>query len=165
MPVITGEKNWLGKTKSYLFRQRLEAKSGCAFPSVVNREVFKRVSHPWSPADQRLSQINLKQSMTITWRGGPKEVTWMHYSTPIFQRLSITFLQTLASLSVSLGQKHLPNLSEAARDTYDGCEGGGHTTQCGQIKATWSNPGVSKPQFSYDQRWWWLLPWPIHCEK
>ena len=76
----------------------------------------------------------------------------MHYSTPIFQRPSITFLQILTSLSVSLGQKHLPNLSEAAMDTYDGYEGGRHATQCGWIKVTWSNPGVSKPQFSYDQR-------------
>ena len=76
----------------------------------------------------------------------------MHYSTPIFQRPSITFLLILTSLSVSLGQKQLPNLSEAARDTYDGYEGGRHATQCGWIKETWSNPGVSKPQFSYDQR-------------
>ena len=163
MPVITGEKNWLGKTKSYLFRQRLEAKSGCAFPSVVNREVFKRVSHPWSPADQRLSQIYLKQSTTVTWCGGPKEVTSIHYS-----YFSKTVNHISANFSFPVSQFEPKTPAKPIR-SWDGhiwwCEGGRHTTQCGRIKATSSNPGVSKPQFSYDQRWWWLLPWSIHCEK
>lgn len=38
------KKNWHGKTKTCLLRQRLEIKSGCAIPSVANEEVFKRGS-------------------------------------------------------------------------------------------------------------------------
>lgn len=148
-----GGKNCHGeKNKTISPMQRLEAKSGCAVPSVVNGEVLRGGSLSLVPrrpeAVTHLLEANCERNIMWRAKGGYLDALISLYFSKTIHQISVNCSFPLCSMEPKTAAQPV----SGCESHMDGCESGTHIPQWGRVRVTSLVQILeSKPQLPYDQ--------------